>query len=48
MMIPVPSEVKMKFLGGIYFQHLSNHGMTGPKPGMDAAGFTIGCACKFW
>lgn len=34
-------------LGGGYFQHLSNLGMTDPNPGIDAVGFTIGCAWRF-
>jgi hypothetical protein len=33
--------------GGVYFQHLSNLGMTDPNPGIDAVGFTLGCCWKF-
>lgn len=34
-------------LGGFYFTHHSNLGMTDPNPGIDALGFTLGAAWKF-
>ncbi len=34
-------------LGGAYFIHHSNLGLTDPNPGIDALGFTIGCSLKF-
>jgi len=34
-------------LGGVYFIHHSNLGMTDPNPGIDALGFTLGCSWKF-
>ncbi len=34
-------------LGGIYFIHHSNLGMTDPNPGIDALGFTLGCSWRF-
>ena len=34
-------------LGGVYFIHHSNLGMTDPNPGIDALGFTMGGAWKF-
>lgn len=34
-------------LAGAYFTHHSNLGMTDPKPGIDALGFTLECAWKF-
>ena len=37
----------LSLLGGVYFQHLSNLGMTDPNPGIDAVGFTLGCSWKF-
>lgn len=33
--------------GGLFFIHHSNLGMTDPNPGIDALGFTIGCAWQF-
>ena len=37
----------LTLLGGAYFLHHSNLGMTDPNPGIDALGFTIGCSFKF-
>ncbi len=37
----------VSLLGGLYFIHHSNLGMTDPNPGIDALGFTIGCGWKF-
>lgn len=34
-------------LGGVYFIHHSNLGMTDPNPGIDALGFTLGCGWSF-
>lgn len=34
-------------LGGLYFIHHSNLGLTDPNPGIDALGFTLGCGWKF-
>ena len=33
--------------GGLYFIHHSNLGLTDPNPGIDALGFTLGCAWSF-
>jgi hypothetical protein len=38
---------KMSVLGGAYFTHHSNGGMTDPNPGIDAIGFTVGLGWKF-
>ena len=35
-------------LGGAFFIHHSNLGLTDPNPGIDALGFTLGCSWKFW
>jgi len=32
---------------GIMYQHMSNGGQTKPNPGIDALGFTLGCAWPF-
>jgi lipid A 3-O-deacylase len=37
----------LSLLGGFYFIHHSNLGMTDPNPGIDALGFTFGCAWTF-
>ncbi len=37
----------MSLLGGAYFLHHSNGGMTSPNPGIDALGFTIGLGWKW-
>ena len=37
----------LTILGGLYFIHHSNLGLTDPNPGIDALGFTLGCALKF-
>lgn len=37
----------LSLLGGLYFIHHSNLGLTDPNPGIDALGFTIGCAWNF-
>lgn len=34
-------------LGGLYFIHHSNLGLTDPNPGIDALGFTLGCSWSF-
>ncbi|NJM37631.1 MAG: acyloxyacyl hydrolase, partial [Akkermansiaceae bacterium] len=48
---PVRSASKMtenfSLLGGAYFIHHSNLGLTDPNPGIDALGFTLGCSFKF-
>ena len=38
---------RISLLGGPYFIHHSNLGMTDPNPGIDAFGFTIGCSWVF-
>ena len=38
---------KISLLGGLYFIHHSNLGLTDPNPGIDALGFTLGCAWTF-
>ncbi|MES2475377.1 MAG: acyloxyacyl hydrolase [Verrucomicrobiota bacterium] len=38
---------KISVLAGPYFIHHSNLGMTDPNPGIDALGFTVGCAWTF-
>ena len=38
---------RLSLLGGVYFTHHSNLGMTDPNPGIDALGFTLGCAWRF-
>lgn len=37
----------LSLLGGAYFVHHSNGGMTDPNPGIDALGFTVGLGWKF-
>lgn len=37
----------VSLLGGMYFIHHSNLGITDPNPGIDALGFTIGCGWTF-
>jgi len=37
----------ISLLGGLYFIHHSNLGLTDPNPGIDALGFTVGCAWNF-
>ncbi len=37
----------LSVLGGLYFIHHSNLGLTDPNPGIDALGFTLGCAWTF-
>lgn len=37
----------VSLLGGVYFIHHSNLGITDPNPGIDALGFTIGCGWTF-
>ncbi len=37
----------ISLLGGAYFTHHSNGGMTDPNPGIDALGFTVGLGWKF-
>lgn len=37
----------ISLLGGLYFLHHSNLGLTDPNPGIDALGFTLGCGWKF-
>jgi len=37
----------VSLLGGVYFTHHSNLGMTDPNPGIDAIGITLGAAWKF-
>lgn len=37
----------LTLLGGLYFIHHSNLGLTDPNPGIDALGFTLGCALSF-
>ena len=37
----------ISLLAGAYFTHHSNLGMTDPNPGIDAMGFTLGCAWRF-
>ena len=41
----ITAEVSL--LGGLYFIHHSNLGLTDPNPGIDALGFTLGCAWTF-
>lgn len=38
---------RVSLLGGPYFIHHSNLGLTDPNPGIDALGFTIGCSWEF-
>ncbi len=38
---------KLSLLGGAYFVHHSNGGMTDPNPGIDALGFTVGLGWSF-
>ena len=38
---------KIALLGGLYFIHHSNLGMTDPNPGIDALGFTLGVGWTF-
>ena len=37
----------LSILGGLYFIHHSNLGLTDPNPGIDALGFTLGCSWNF-
>ncbi len=37
----------LSLLGGLYFIHHSNLGLTDPNPGIDALGFTVGCGWAF-
>lgn len=37
----------LSILGGAYFVHHSNGGMTDPNPGIDALGFTVGLGWTF-
>ncbi len=37
----------LSILGGLYFIHHSNLGLTDPNPGIDALGFTLGFSWKF-
>ncbi len=37
----------LSVLGGAYFIHHSNGGMTDPNPGIDALGFTVGLGWRF-
>lgn len=37
----------LSILGGAYFTHHSNGGMTSPNPGIDATGFTVGVGWQF-
>lgn len=37
----------VSLMAGPYFIHHSNMGMTDPNPGIDAFGFTVGCAWRF-
>ena len=37
----------LSVLGGVYFIHHSNLGMTDPNPGIDALGFTVGLGLQF-
>jgi hypothetical protein len=37
----------LSLTAGPYFIHHSDMGMTDPNPGIDAFGFTVGCAWKF-
>ncbi len=37
----------LSLLGGVYFIHHSNLGMTDPNPGIDAFGFTLGLGWTF-
>lgn len=37
----------LSLLGGLYFIHHSNLGLTDPNPGIDALGFTLGCSWSF-
>jgi len=37
----------LTLLAGLYFIHHSNLGLTDPNPGIDALGFTLGCAWSF-
>ena len=37
----------LSLLGGLYFIHHSNLGMTDPNPGIDALGFTLGMGWSF-
>ena len=37
----------LSVLGGVYFIHHSNLGLTDPNPGIDALGFTIGISRRF-
>jgi lipid A 3-O-deacylase len=37
----------LSLLGGLYFIHHSNLGLTDPNPGIDALGFTLGCSWTF-
>lgn len=37
----------ISLLGGLYFIHHSNLGLTDPNPGIDALGFTLGCGWSF-
>ncbi len=37
----------VSLLGGVYFIHHSNLGMTDPNPGIDALGFTLGVGWRF-
>jgi len=43
----LPVNDTISLLGGAYFQHNSNGGMTDPNPGIDALGFTIGAGYSF-
>ena len=48
----IPTQLTLRspgisLLGGIYFIHHSNLGLTDPNPGIDALGFTLGCSWKF-
>lgn len=37
----------VSLLGGLYFIHHSNLGLTEPNPGIDALGFSLGCSWQF-
>lgn len=38
---------RVAVLGGLYYIHHSNLGLTDPNPGIDALGFTLGCSWWF-
>ncbi len=37
----------LRLTGGIMYQHMSNAGQTNPNPGINALGFSIGCAWNY-